>query len=191
MVRRLVLLTLGLAAGGALAPPALAAQARTLVAIVNRNRPENGLSRDQLVQIFRGELRFWPANRDPIQLALPPGSPQARNDFIRKVLQMTPTEWDREWQGKRYRGETAIIPRDLTRTEVMQAVLSQPRFLAVVELEWFRTIDASQTRDMKILQIDGKNPGEADYPLRLSLLWLHRTPLGLLARHTPRVTRRS
>jgi ABC-type phosphate transport system substrate-binding protein len=173
MFRRTVLLSIGLASASALAPTAAQAQGRTLVAIVNRARPETNLSRDQLVQIFRGELRYWPANRDLIQLALPPGSAQARNDFIRRVLQMTPTEWDREWQGKRYRGETGIVPRDLTRTEVMQAVQSQPRFLAVVELEWYRTIDSSQTRDLKILQIDGKSPGEPDYPLRLSLLWLH------------------
>jgi ABC-type phosphate transport system substrate-binding protein len=172
MFRRICLLTIGLAGVGALAPAVVHAQGRTLVAVVNRARPETNLSRDQLVQIYRGELRYWPLNRDLIQLALPPGSPQARNDFIRKVLQMTPTEWDREWQGKRYRGEAAVVPRDLTRTEVMQAVQSQPRFLAVVELEWYRTIDASQTRDLKILQIDGKSPGEPDYPLRLSLLWL-------------------
>jgi ABC-type phosphate transport system substrate-binding protein len=173
MLMRTVLLVVGLAGAGALAPlTSVEAQARTLVAIVNRTRPENGLSSTELAQIFRGEIRHWPANRDPIQLALPPGSPQTRNDFIRKVLRMTPLEWDREWQGKRFRGEAAVIPHDLTRTEVMQAVQSQPRFLAVVELDWLRSIDVRLRQDLKILRIDGKNPDEADYPLRLSLLWL-------------------
>lgn len=183
MQTQTMLLALGLAMGGALAPPtSAAAQERTLVAIVNRSRPETGLSRTELVQIFRGEIRYWPANRDPIQLALPPGSTQARNDFIRKVLRMTPLEWTREWDAKRFRGESGTIPHDLTRTEVMQAVQSQPRFVAVVELSWLRSIDARLTQDLKILRIDGKNPDEADYPLRISLLWLSRDLMVALGR---------
>ncbi|MGH7505248.1 MAG: hypothetical protein ACRELX_06340, partial [Longimicrobiales bacterium] len=125
-------------------------QPRTLVAIVNRDRPETGLSRKELIQIYRGEIRYWPANRQLIQFALPPGSRVTRDDFIRNVLDMTPTEFEREWRGKRFRGESAIIPNpDLSRAEVMQAVATQEHFIAVVELAWLRSIDERFTRDVK------------------------------------------
>jgi hypothetical protein len=155
-------------------------QPRTLVAIVNRSRPETGLTRKELIQIYRGEIRYWPANRQLIQLALPPGTSGARNDFIRTILQMSPSEFDREWRSKRFRGESAIIPNpDLSRAEVMQAVATQGHFIAIVELEWLRGIDIRFTRDVKILAIDGARPDDADYPLRLSLA--SGSPVGLAA----------
>src|SRR5690606_5423923 len=145
-------------------------QPRTLVVIVNRKRPEKGLTRKELIQIYRGEIRYWPANRQLIQLALPPGTSGARDDFIRNVLRMTPSEFKREWRSKRFRGESAIIPNpDLSRAEVMQAVATQDHFIAVVELEWLRGIDVRFTRDVKILAIDGASPDDSDYPLRLGM----------------------
>lgn len=153
-------------AGGA---SAAASQTRTLVAIVNRQRPERGLTRAELVQICRGEIRYWPSSRQPIQFALPPGSPETRDAFIRKVLHTTPTEFDREWRAKRFRGESALIPNpDLSRSEVMQAVQTQRHFIAIVELDWLRSIDARFMQDVKILAIDGKVPDDADYPLLVS-----------------------
>lgn len=145
-------------------------QPRTLVVIVNRKRPENGITRKELIQIYRGEIRYWPANRQLIQLALPPGTSGVRDDFIRNVLRMTPTEFEREWRSKRFRGESAVIPNpDLSRAEVMQAVATQEHFIAVVELEWLRGIDARFRRDVKILAVDGASPDDSDYPLRLGL----------------------
>lgn len=156
---------LGLAGGA----PAAAAQTRTLVAIVNRQRPESGLTRAELVQICRGEIRYWPSSRQPIQFALPPGSRETRDAFIRKVLHTTPTEFDREWRAKRFRGESALIPNpDLSRSEVMQAVQTQRHFIAIVELDWLRSIDARFMQDVKILAIDGKAPDDAGYPLLVS-----------------------
>lgn len=146
-----------------------AGQTRTLVAIVNRERPETSLGRTELVQIYRGEIRRWPSSRQLIQFALPPGS-EVRNEFIRKILQMTPADFDREWRGKRLRGESALIPNpDLSRTEVMQAVATQHHFIAIVELEWLRSIDSRFTRDVKILKIDGIDPDEMAYPLRVGV----------------------
>jgi hypothetical protein len=165
-LRQLLLCVLPLLA----APAPLFAQTRTLVAIVNRERPETNLGRNELVQIYRGEIRRWPNSRQIIQFALPPGSADVRNEFIRKILQMTPTDFDREWRGKRLRGESTLIPNpDLSRTEVMQAVATQRHFIAIVELEWLRSIDARFTRDVKILSIDGMAPDATGYPLRVSL----------------------
>jgi hypothetical protein len=145
------------------------AQTRTLVAIVNESRPETGISRQELIQIYRGEIRRWPSNRQLIQFALPPGSPGARDAFIRKVLRTTPTDFDREWRAKRFRGESAVIPNpDLSRSEVMQAVATQNHFIAIVELDWLRSIDARFRQAVKILAIDGKAPEDADYPLRIA-----------------------
>ena len=175
-VRR-VLFALAVLAG---APAAAEAQARTLVAIVNRQRPESGLTREELVQICRGEIRYWPSSRQPIQFALPPGSRETREAFIRKVLHTTPTAFEREWRAKRFRGESALIPNpDLSRSEVMQAVQTQPHFIAIVELEWLRGIDARFKEEVKILAIDGKAPEDAGYPLLVSGLtpahprWAH------------------
>src|SRR5688572_10768053 len=106
MLSRFSFVTVSLLATAVILPAAVSAQGRTLVAIVNRDRPESSLSRRELIQIFRGEVRYWAANRELIQLALPPGSTEAKNEFIRKVLQMTPSDWDREWRGKQFRGES-------------------------------------------------------------------------------------
>jgi ABC-type phosphate transport system substrate-binding protein len=164
-VPALLFAALALAGGAAAAQ----AQTRTLVAIVNRERPERGLTRAELVQISRGEIRYWPSSRQPIQFALPPGSPEARDAFIRKVLHTTPTEFDREWRAKRFRGESALIPNpDLSRSEVMQAVQTQRHFIAIVELDWLRSIDARFMENVKILAIDGKAPDDAGYPLLVS-----------------------
>ena len=155
-------------ARGARDAPQSRLRAQTLIAIVNRSRPETGLTRDQLVQIYRGEIRRWPTGRQLIQFALPPGSADARDEFIRQVLHMSPPDFEREWRAKRFRGETTLIPNpDLSRTEVMQAVATQPHFIAVVELDWFRSIDARFTEDIKVLRIDGKAPDDATYPLRV------------------------
>lgn len=171
----------------ACATPAAARQSHTLVAIVNRQRPEKGIDSKELVQIFRGDIRRWPSNRQLIQLALPPGSPEMRNEFIRKVLQMTPLDFDREWRGKRLRGESAMIPNpDLTRTEVMQAVATQKHFIAVVDLEWLRSIDTRFTQDVKILEIDGKRPDQDGYPLRIG--WLNADRAGLATRFAAAIT---
>ncbi len=50
----------------------------------------------------------------------------------------------------------------------MQAVQTQRHFIAIVELDWLRSIDARFMQDVKILAIDGKAPGDAGYPLLVS-----------------------
>jgi hypothetical protein len=163
-----------------IAPPAHA-QGRTLIAIVNRGRPEAGLTRQELVQMYRGDLLYWPSSRQRVRLALPP-SPQLQEEFLRRLLKMSRDDYSREWLSKRFNAVGVVEPNpNVTPTEVMQAVLNNRQVIAIVDFDWFRNIDKSITQSVKILQIDGKTPEAADYPLRLTMLFRSNGLLRYLA----------
>lgn len=145
---------------------AFTAKAEEFVVLVNASRRETNLSLHLLARIYRGEIRFWP-NRQHIAVILPPAhSSKMLDAFVKSVLNLDPKRYETHWEEKRYRGEVTVMPLKASDEEAtITAVAASTNVIALLERD--RALRISTNPAVKTLQIDGKPPGQAGYPLVL------------------------
>jgi hypothetical protein len=139
-------------------PPAGAARIPIAV-IVHEQVPVDGLSLSELRRIFLGERQLW-ARGLTVTLLMPPhGSPE-RKVLLRQIYkQRTEIQYQHHWINKLF-GDGAQITPKITGSPEMSASLAReiPGAIALVRANRI-------PEGVKILSIDGKLPGESDYPL--------------------------
>jgi ABC-type phosphate transport system substrate-binding protein len=135
-----------------------------LVAVVNVNRPETSLTVDQLTKIFRGEIRYWP-NRQKVTVVVPPEhSRAALSAFVSSVLNLDAARYDTYWEEKRFRGEVTSVPQRFPDEDAtLREIESTNNAIALLDAERFNSIKRKGA--FKVLQIDGKSPGQPGYKL--------------------------
>jgi phosphate transport system substrate-binding protein len=161
-------LALSILAGGpamrAFAEPAGAARApapEALVIIVNKANPVDNLTSDELRKYFRLERERWPDGRRNSVLMLPPGTPE-REIVLGQIYRLTDGEFARYFFQASYTGQIHSAPKELaSAVNVRKFVFNVPGAIGYVRL--------SQVDDtVKIVRIDGRLPGDADYPMKIS-----------------------
>lgn len=140
--------------------PLAAEQAGSDVAVVvHRDVPVDNLTVGELRRIVLGDREFWPAS---VRLTLLIRAPVAheRDVVLKDLCQMAEAQFRQHWIGKVFRADTALAPKIVYSTEMALDLVK--RIPGAITF-----IDASQAgKDLKVVKIDGRLPGDKGYALR-------------------------
>jgi phosphate transport system substrate-binding protein len=127
--------------------------------LVHPGVPIAELSFAEVRKILLGDRQFWTSNLKMVLLMRAPAAPE-REVLLKTVCQMSEAQFRQYWIGKVFRAEVAGAPRLVySQEEAAQLVASIPGSVAFV--------DSSQIpKDLKVLRVDGRLPGETGYRLR-------------------------
>lgn len=110
--------------------------------IINKNLPLREISREQARNIYLLKERFGPAGNKP-QLFRMPLRSKTHAAFVREVLQMTPTQFDQEWQKLVNAGLVTEIEEVETERAMLSVVSRRPRGVGYL------------SKDYLVLNMDG------------------------------------
>ena len=136
------------------------AQAASDVAVVvHPDVPVDNLTLNDLRRLLLGDREFWPGS---VRITLLVRAPVAheRDVILMDVCQMTEAQFRQHWIGKVFRADTALAPKIVYSAE--NAIDAVNRIPGAITF-----IDASQvSRNLKVVKIAGRLPGERGYLLR-------------------------
>ena len=149
-----------LLAAAALARRSAQAAGITDVAIVVRqDMPVEGMSFAELRKVALGDRQFWSSSLRVTLLVRAPGA-REREVVLKTIYQMTEAQFRQYWIAKVFRAEAAAGPRVVYSNEMAgELTAAIPGAVAFVEAD-------QVPKGLKILRINGKMPGDKDYPLR-------------------------
>ena len=140
-----------------MALPAFAAPADVAI-VVRPDVPVDNLTFAEARKLFLGDRQFWTSNLRVTLLMRAPVAHE-RDVVLRTIYQMNEAQFRQYWIGKVFRAEAAAGPKIVYSNEMaLDLVAAIPGAVAFV--------DASRVpKGVKVLTIDGKQPGEKGYPL--------------------------
>ena len=157
MRRPVALALVGFAVLGS--PEARAQTGGAVAIVVNPSTSVDDLSLLELRNVFLGDRQFW---RDGSRIVLLVRAPVAyeRDVVLNRIYRMDESEFRQYWIAKVFRAEVSSGPKivysnDMTR-QLVAALPGAVGFIPAGEV----------AADMKVLRINGKLPGDPDYPLR-------------------------
>jgi len=144
-----------------LASVALTAQqaAGDVAVVVHPDVPVDNLTLGELRRLVLGDREFWPAG---VRVTLLIRAPIAheRDVMLKKVCQMTEAQFRQHWIAKVFRADTAVAPKIVYASQMALDLVNQiPGAITFVDL-------SQVGRNMKVVRIDGRLPGESGYILR-------------------------
>ncbi len=148
-----LLLLIGRGSAGAAAPSG------DVAVIVSGKTPVDSLNLSELRRVLMGERQFWSGgNRITILMRAPVA--HERDVLLKKVYRMSEAQFKQYWIAKTFRADVPAGPKVVyTNQTAIDLVAGLPGAVAFV--------DATQVpRDVKVVRIDGRLPGDRDYPLR-------------------------
>lgn len=162
LVLALGLLTIGATAAANRAPREGRGAGReepdALAVIVNPKNPTTNLSFTQLRSYLKLEQQFWPS-KERVELFLRPTRSTEMELLLSEVYRMSSDELRKYWVGKIFRGEIDARPAVIPTARAAGARVSKIEGALTVVL-------ASEVpAGVRVLSVDGKRPGDADYPL--------------------------
>ena len=125
---------------------------------VHPDVPIDNLTLSDLRHIVLGDREFW---RGSIRVTLLIRAPVAheREVVLKTVCQMSEAQFRQHWIAKVFRADTAVAPKIVYSADMAESLVSQtPGALTFVNAP-------SGNRNLKLVRIDGKLPGEPGYPL--------------------------
>jgi len=139
-----------------LAWDSLSHAAAQIAIIVHHDNPVRDLPLATLRRLYFGQTTTFSNGERVVLLECTP----LQAAFYRKTLGMSPELLHRHWIGLVFQGEDAIPPQPLPDDEsVKRFVAEHPGAIGFVDV---RTADAT----VKVLTVNGRAPGDANYPLR-------------------------
>jgi phosphate transport system substrate-binding protein len=132
---------------------------RTDIAIVaHSNLPVDDLSFSELRKVVLGDRQYWTANLRVTLLLRAPVAIE-RDVVLQRVYEMSESQFRQYWIGKVFRAEVAAGPKIVNSTEAAIGLLSSlPGSIAFIN-------SAQVPKNLKIIRIDGKLPGQDGYRL--------------------------
>jgi hypothetical protein len=130
-----------------------------IAVIVHEQVPVDGLSFQELRQIFLGERLFW-SKEMTITLLVPSRGTHERKVLLDKIYQQrSEAQFQHHWINKLFSGDARSNPK-ITGSPRMSASLVReiPGAIALVPADRI-------PEGVKVLRIDGRMPGETGYPL--------------------------
>jgi hypothetical protein len=128
--------------------------------IVHEKNPARNLKLEELRHIFLLEEQFWSDNEKAVVFLRPSGTAE-KDALLEKVFNMTAEELKKYWTTAVFSGKASSVPTAVRSSAAAIASVRQTRggIAAVV------SADVSLASGVRVLSIDGKQPGDADYPL--------------------------
>lgn len=129
-----------------------------LAIVVHPTTPVDGLTFAELRQVFVGDRQYWTSEMPVVLLIRAPSSTE-RDAVLKTIYRMTEPQFKQFWIAKIFRAETATPPKIVyssdSTNQLVEAVPGAVAFMV-----------ASDVRPgLKVLRIDGRLPGEPEYPL--------------------------
>src|SRR5437763_13491523 len=127
--------------------------------VVRPDVPVDNLTFSELRRVLLGDRQFWSSNVRVTLLVRAPGA-REREVVLKTIYQMSEAQFRQYWIAKVFRAEAAAGPRVVYSNEMAAELTSAvPGAVAFVE--------ATQVpKGLKIVKINGKLPGDKEYPLR-------------------------
>jgi hypothetical protein len=145
----------------ALVLPAGAQTARStdIAVVVHPDTPVSDLSLAEVRKVLLGERQYWTAKL-PVVLLIRAPVARERDVVLRVIYQMSEAQFKQYWVAKIFRAEAAVPPKIVYSNDIqLELVAAMPGSIAFV--------DARNVKpDLKVLRVDGRLPGDKDYPLR-------------------------
>src|SRR5579872_7044986 len=137
----------------------LAAAATPVAIVVSPDLPFDGLTFREVRNLFLGERQFWNPQLRVVLLMRAPVAPE-RDVVLRTIYEMSEAQFRQYWISKVFRADVSAGPKIVYSTEMASELVNAiPGAVAFV--------DASEVpKGLKVLKVDGKLPGDRNYPLR-------------------------
>lgn len=130
-----------------------------IAVIVHKQVPVNDLSLRELRRVFRGERHSWSEDLTITLLTPPQGSPERKVLLNEIYEQRSEVQYQQYWISKLFGDSPSISPK-ITRSSEMSASLVREIPGAIALVSAYKIPSG-----VKVLRIDGKQPGQAGYPL--------------------------
>ena len=140
-------------------PAAAFGQGPEIAVIVHPDVPVDNLTIAELRRILLGDREFWTSG---MRVALFLRAPVARERdvAVKDVCQMTEAQFRQHWIGKVFRAETPSGPKIVYSPEsTIEQVSRTPGAIGLVQ-------SPVTAKNVKVLKIDGRAPGQSGYKLR-------------------------
>lgn len=141
------------------ASQAQSSRGNDIAVVVNPDTPVSDLSLADVRKVLLGERQYW-NSKLPVVLLIRAPVTRERDVVLRVIYQMSEEEFKQFWVAKIFRAEAASPPKIVYSNDMQYELVSAiPGAIAFV--------DARNVRPgLKVLRVNGKLPGERDYPLR-------------------------
>jgi len=150
-----ILILAGCAGAGAQCPTG------TLAVIVNRSNSTESLSIAQLRRILIGDVRAWPDHKSMAVVARDPSS-KVSQCALSSIARMSEAEYHRYLMSAEFRGDEPMVIQTVDSDgSAAHVVAGSAGGIAIVDLSSLPSISSS----VKVVRVNGKNPGEPGYPL--------------------------
>lgn len=132
-----------------------------LAVVVNKANTTEALSTAQLRRLLLGDLRSWP-DKKPVSIVVPEAQSAAFKCVLSAIVRMSDAEYRRYIANAEFRGEEAVELHVAGNGPTAAKMVSGASgALAIVDATTLPSIAPS----VRVLRINGKQPGEAGYPL--------------------------
>jgi ABC-type phosphate transport system substrate-binding protein len=142
-------------------PFPLAARDTSIAVIVNPRNAVESVSLAELRNIYLGTQTFWKDGTQVVAMVRAP-SARERDVLLRRVLNMSETQYQQYWRKKRQahhggREPLAVVSNGMQ----VETVLRDPGAVALVPVSDIHP-------GVKVIKVGGHLPGSAAYPLKTS-----------------------
>jgi hypothetical protein len=130
-----------------------------IAVVVRPDTPAESVSFNEIRKLLLGERQFWNSSLRVTLLIRAPAAHE-RDVVLKTIYHMSEMQFRQYWISKVFRAEATSGPKIVYSNEMAtELVAAIPGSVAFV--------DASQVpKGLKVLKIDGKMPGDKDYPLK-------------------------
>ena len=131
-----------------------------LVVLVNPNNAVESISIAQLRKLMLGDVSNWPDHK-PVTLVHRTASSAVFKCMLSEIMHMTDAEYKRYQLNAQFRGDQEVVPKvSDSGTGAANMVAILPGAITLIEADVVKSL----TRPLKIVRIDGKQPGDPGYP---------------------------
>ena len=130
-----------------------------IAVVVNPDTSVSDLSLADVRKVLLGERQYW-NSKLPVVLLIRAPVARERDVVLRVIYQMSEEQFKQFWVAKIFRAEAATPPKIVYSNDMQYELVSAiPGAIAFV--------DARNVRPgLKVLRVDGRLPGDPNYPLR-------------------------
>jgi len=138
--------------------PTPAALATDYAVITHPDNPATSLSMRTLAKIFKADKQQW-EDGSRVFLILGKSGSAERKTALEKIFKMSPDELKKHWTTLIYQNKLSAQPKSVgPAASIVKLVAARKGAIAVIPAD-------AITDAVKVIAINGKNPGDADYPL--------------------------
>lgn len=164
-LRGIAVLALLLAAATVIPQQTARAGGDPIVVIVNVANPVESLSANDLKKLFLSDRSKWDTGKSVAPVIVTAGAPE-RAAFLKQVCGMSDADFGKYFMQAAFTGKSATPPKEVTSAaSVKSFVASSPGGIGFVKAMDFH--GNGSDGGVKALKIDGVDPGDPNYKLRM------------------------